>query len=137
MIRPATAEDYHDILLFLTAQPQLTSVFKSHTETKMKRVFIMSLLHGFVYVVEKHRQIIGFFMGSIRENQWGRQCAFDLVNCSTAQTPQLLRLFYQWAKQKGAQDILLSNSFGSERLDRLITTLGFTLETKSYIKEIV
>ena len=138
MIRDITFDDYDELLTLAKGIDQFKiAVFADADDSCIRRTFALCVHNGFAKVVVRHNKIIGCMFGVVKVNHWGVPCSFDLMTYSTFETPKLLRLFIEWSKLNGAKDVIISNTTGSERYNKLINiVLKPNQRTISYSRRI-
>jgi hypothetical protein len=139
MIRKATMEDF-DKLMPMWRIAHKNSVF-SHTvfdENHCRRAFAVAVAmpNFFLEVSEKDGKVRGIFAGMIDKTVFGAKFGVDVLSYSFGETAKLIERFEEWAKERGAEFVQLTDSSNNERYQRLLTNEGYAERCPNFVKEI-
>ncbi len=115
-------------------QASAYAVFEMN-QAAVQRVFVTSIQFpdGFARVVEKDGVVVGGMGGIISESHLGVKCAVDLFTFSHGGTDKLIREFREWARERGARFIQITDNSGRNRYQNLIAGMGFQPSGMNFI----
>ena len=85
--------------------------------------------------IVKDGEIKGFLLGVVQQNLWGMLTATDMFNYSTADSHKLNRDFIRWAKDVGAEAVIIEDISGNERYRRLLKAIGLEESGKTFMRK--
>lgn len=133
IIRDATFDDWPQVLPL--AYKVHDNIFPSHlrdlplNDAQIQRTYVTTIYapNGFVKVAENEGKIVGCLVAGIALNGWGLQVASDIFMFSEGGTKKLLIAYREWAKEKGADIVHITDLCGIPEYHKVIESAGFKL----------
>jgi len=130
IIRDATWDDWPQVLpLAYEVHDFFPSHLRDHplNDAQIQRTYVVSLNNpiSFARVAEDDGKIVGCLVAGIALNGWGLQVASDIFMFSKGGTKKLLVAYREWAKEKGADIVHVTDLCDRPGYHEVIEAAGF------------